>query len=369
MQVYAGPRPVQFTVAGILPNGGLAGTVPQVTASLPVVQAAAGLEGQITSILISNSGSVEEGEAGTEAAMTALTAATVGTPLAPVPAKQNGIKQAESIANIFTTVFLVFGLFSVMVGVLLIFLIFMMLAAERRAEMGISRAIGTKRRHLIQSFLAEGAAYSILAGAVGSGLGVLVSWVLISWMGNLLAGVSGSSFGFDIKPRSLIVAYCLGMIITFLTVMFSSWRVSRLNIVAAIRDLPDLKVRRPRSRSTVVWGLVFLGSVTLAVTGWLNINALSFWIGTSMAIIAAGLLARRFGVPERLAYSASGVGLITVVPGQLLPGPLYQAARGARRWDRDVLPLRDDTRGRGGVGGDVQRGQLDHGHSGAVPTL
>ncbi|MBF6611912.1 MAG: FtsX-like permease family protein [Chloroflexi bacterium] len=315
MQVYAGPRPVQFTVAGILANGGLAGTVPQVTASLLVVQAAAGLEGQITSILISNSGSVEEGEAGTEAAMTALTAATVGTPVAPVPAKQNGIKQAESIANIFTTVFLVFGLFSVMVGVLLIFLIFMMLAAERRAEMGISRAIGTKRRHLIQSFLAEGAAYSILAGAVGSGFGVLVSWVLISWMGNLLAGVSGSSFGFDIKPRSLIVAYCLGMIITFLTVVFSSWRVSRLNIVAAIRDLPDLKVRRPRSRSTVVLGLVFVGAITLAVTGWLNINALSFWIGTSMAIISAGLLGRRFGVPERLAYSASGVSLITVCLG------------------------------------------------------
>ena len=114
--------------------------------------------------------------------MTALKADMAGTPLAPVPVKQDGIKQAESIANVFTTVFLVFGLFSVMVGVLLIFLIFMMLAAERRAEMGISRAIGTKRRHLIQSFLAEGAAYSILAGAVGSGLGVLVSWVLISWM-------------------------------------------------------------------------------------------------------------------------------------------------------------------------------------------
>jgi putative ABC transport system permease protein len=50
----------------------------------------------------------------------------------------------------------VFGLFSVMVGVLLIFLIFVMLAAERRPEMGISRAVGTKRRHLIQAFLAEG---------------------------------------------------------------------------------------------------------------------------------------------------------------------------------------------------------------------
>jgi putative ABC transport system permease protein len=315
IQVYAGPRPLQFRVAGILANGGLAGTGPQVTASLPVVQAAAELEGQLTSILVSNRGGVEEGAAGTDAAMGALKDATAGTPLAPQPAKQDGIKQAESIANIFTTIFLVFGLFSVMVGVLLIFLIFVMLAAERRPEMGISRAIGTKRRHLIQSFLAEGAAYSLLAGAVGSALGVGVSWVLIGWMGNLLAGMSGSTFGFDIKPRSLIVAYCLGMIITFLTVIFSSWRVSRLNIVAAIRDLPDVKVRRTRSRATLVWGLVFLGSVTLAVTGWLNISALGFWIGTSMAIISAGLVARRFGVSERMAYSAAGMGLIAVCLG------------------------------------------------------
>ncbi|MEO8285143.1 MAG: FtsX-like permease family protein [Chloroflexota bacterium] len=315
VQVYAGSRPIEFRVAGILPNGGLAGTEPQVTAPLPVVQAASGLEGQITSILVSNRGGVEGGEAGTDAAMPALSAATAGTPLAPAPSKQDGINQAESIANIFATIFLVFGLFSVMVGVLLIFLIFVMLAAERRAEMGISRAIGTKRRHLIQSFLAEGAAYSILAGAVGSALGVLVSWVLISWMGHLISGMSGSTFGFDIKPRSLVVSYCLGMIITFLTVIFSSWRVSRLNIVAAIRDLPDVKVRRARSRSTAVWGLVFLGSLGLAVMGWVNINALSFWIGTSAAIIAAGMLARRFGVPERLAYSAAGLGLMTACLG------------------------------------------------------
>jgi putative ABC transport system permease protein len=315
VQVYAGPAPVEFKVAGILANGGLAGIEPQVTASLPVVQAAAGLEGRLTSILVSNRGGVEEGEATTGAAMTALVDAAAGTPLAPEPTKQEGITQAESIANIFTTLFLVFGLFSVMVGVLLIFLIFVMLAAERRPEMGISRAIGTKRRHLIQSFLAEGAAYSILAGAVGSALGVLVSWVLISWMGAIVSGMSGSTFGFAIQPRSLIVAYCLGMIITFLTVIFSSWRVSRLNIVAAIRDLPDLKVRRTRSRSTLVWAVLFLGAVALAVAGWLNINALGFWIGMALAIIAAGLLARRVGAPERVAYTAAGLALMGVCLG------------------------------------------------------
>lgn len=313
VQVYAGPHPAHVRVAGILANGGLAGTEPQVTAPLPVVQAAAGLEGQLTSILVSNRGGVEEGEAQTDAAMTALKSATAGTPLAPEPVKQAGIEDAESTANVFTTIFIVFGLFSVMVGVLLIFLIFVMLAAERRPEMGISRAVGTKRRHLIQSFLSEGAAYSILSAAIGAGLGVLVSWVLMDWMGNILSGLEeGWTFGFDIKPRSLIVAYCLGMIITFLTVMFSSWRVSRLNIVAAIRDLPDMKVHRRRSRSTVLWALVFLSSVALAVTGWLNISAFSFWIGASMAIISAGSLARRLGVPERLAYSAAGLGLMAV---------------------------------------------------------
>ena len=316
VQVYAGPHAAQLTVAGILADGGLAGTGPQVTAPLSVVQAAAGLDGQLTAILVSNRGSVEEGAAGTDAAMTALAAATAGTPLAADPVKQKGIAAAESAANIFTTIFIVFGLFSVMVGVLLIFLIFVMLAAERRPEMGISRAVGTKRRHLIQSFLAEGAAYALLAAAVGAGLGVLLSWVLIDQVGSLLATLEeGWTFGFDIKPRSLIVAYCLGMIVTFLTVLFSSWRVSRLNIVAAIRDLPDLKVRRTRSRSTVVWGLVLLGSVALAVTGWLNISRFSFWIGLSLAIIAAGSLVRRFGIPERLAYSAAGLGLIAVSLG------------------------------------------------------
>src|SRR5689334_23388424 len=98
-------------------------------------------------------------------------------------------------------------------------------------------------------------------------------------MGKLIAGVAGGmAFGFAIKPRSLLVAYCLGMIVTFMTVLFSAWRVSRLNIVAAIRDLPDEKVRRARSRSTALWGLATLGAVALALVGWLNTGALAFWL-------------------------------------------------------------------------------------------
>ena len=43
--------------------------------------------------------------------------------------------------SLFTT----FGTFSIAAGILLIFLIFVMLAAERRGELGIARAVGTRR--------------------------------------------------------------------------------------------------------------------------------------------------------------------------------------------------------------------------------
>src|SRR5438874_13131147 len=52
------------------------------------------------------------------------------------------------------------------------------------------------------------------------------------------------TFVFQLTPhvevRSLVVAYCLGMLVTFFTVAISAWRVSRLNIVAAIRNIPDM---------------------------------------------------------------------------------------------------------------------------------
>ncbi len=49
--------------------------------------------------------------------------------------------------------------------------------------------------------------------------------------------------GLTIRPsvslRSLVVSYSLGMLVTFATVLFSANRVSHLNIVSAIRDLPE----------------------------------------------------------------------------------------------------------------------------------
>src|SRR5438270_367793 len=145
--------------------------------------------------------------------------------------KKDAVHQAELFGNIFTTFFLVLGLFSIASGVMLIFMIFVMLAAERKPEMGMARAVGAQRGNLVQSFVSEGMAYSLLAGAVGAALGVAAAVALV--IGILQTGL-GSDASFveaHVSPTSLIVSYCLGVVITFITVVVSSMQVSSINIV------------------------------------------------------------------------------------------------------------------------------------------
>src|SRR5690606_34301995 len=103
---------------------------------------------------------------------------------------------------------------SIMAGVLLIFMIFVMLAAERRSEMGMARAIGMQRSHLIQMFITEGLLYDLAAALVGVVLGLGVSYLMIDFLGNLFNEVGGQvsgqelffTFQFHVVPSSVIIA-------------------------------------------------------------------------------------------------------------------------------------------------------------------
>ena len=147
---------------------------------------------------------------------------------------------ADQAGSGVTTIFVMFGLFSLVVGILLIFLIFVMLAAARRTDMGMARAVGAKRGHLVQMFVFEGFAYDLAAAAIGTTTGLLVALGLIAFLNRLLSSVDADfSFTYHIEPRSVIVAFCLGMIIVFITAAVSAYRVSRMNIAEAVRGLPE----------------------------------------------------------------------------------------------------------------------------------
>ncbi len=157
-----------------------------------------------------------------------------------VEIKRNIVDNSEEAGSGVTSIFILFSSFSIMVGILLIFLIFVMLASARKSEMGMARAVGAKRRHLVMMFAFEGTAYAIVSAAVGVVLGLGVSMLMVTVMNQIFSGLEESfTLSIHFEPRSVVVAYCLGMTITFATVVVSAYRVSRLNIVVAIRGLPE----------------------------------------------------------------------------------------------------------------------------------
>ena len=128
------------------------------------------------------------------------------------PAKRDALEAADQQGNAFMSLFTTFGSFSIFAGFLLIFLIFVMLAAERRGELGIARAIGTRRGHLIQMYVYEGLAYDLLAAAVGAAIGVAVAFGMVFVLSSAL-GAEGITIEHDVQLQSVVVAYTVGVLL------------------------------------------------------------------------------------------------------------------------------------------------------------
>ena len=266
-------------------------------------------EGEIKHIIVSNQGGALSGVKHTGEVIASIEPTLEPLGLEADPIKEDALGLANDLGSVFTSFFVTFGTFSIVAGILLIFLIFVMLAGERKSEMGMARAVGTQRRHLIQMFLFEGAVYDLVAAAVGALLGLAVAYGMVFLMAKAFA-TFGVEIKHDFRPRSLIVAYTLGMLLTFIVVTVSAWRVSVLNIVSAIRDLPDPVLRRGGRFTWVLGGLALLLGVVLTVAGLDARQFSPFALGTSFLIMAPVPLLRRLGVPDRVAYTLSGIAMV-----------------------------------------------------------
>jgi len=249
-----GGYPVEVVVAAIAPNSFLSGTFnvgateyPGGTVSFDFLSAILELDGVAYAVVVTNAGGVRDGLERSDVVEEKLNEVIDGTPYEVQPLKKDAIEIAKLIGSVFTTIFIIFGLFSIAAGILLIFLIFIMLAAERKPEMGMARAVGAKRRHLVESFLAEGMGYDLGAAVVGLVAGVFVTFGMVALINAFAEAGLGLELRTNLTARSLIIAFCLGVISTFIVIFFAAVRASRLNIVAAIRDLPEPIVTNPEA--------------------------------------------------------------------------------------------------------------------------
>ncbi|MFZ1769566.1 MAG: FtsX-like permease family protein, partial [Caldilinea sp.] len=251
------------------------------------------------------------------------------------PLNKTTIVSAANVGGgIFSTIFSIFGVFSILAAILLIVLIFVMLAAERRIEIGISRAVGVQRSQIVQSFMAEGMVYNLLAAALGVLLGIGITFAMTQFIGRLFNDLTGTInaqaggiFGvsFNISWESVVMAYCTGVLITWLAMTLSSWRVTRMNIATAIRGLSDEAEAKRRSwfanAVSWLWPLVVLGAGGYLLTQALATNSLSLiMIAATMLLYGLTVLVGRVleltpirnETGYRIVYTLLGLGLLGI---------------------------------------------------------
>jgi putative ABC transport system permease protein len=289
-----------------------------ILAPLVVAQSLVHLGGQVEHVLVSNRGDSVAGAELTDEVTALLQPELVPLGLESAPEKRDGLELADEQGAGMMSMFTTFGSFSIVAGIMLVFLIFVMLAAERRGELGIARALGTRRSHLVQTYLFEGVAYDLAAAAVGTLLGIAVAFGMVAVMAQVVEAL-GVELTFGVTWRSAVLAYSLGVLLTLIVVTVSAWRVSVLNIATAVRNLPEPPKRRRRRRHVLPLLGVLAGGL-LTASGLSAADFVAFGLGVSLVLVSAAPIARNLGVRERAAYTGAGLAIVVF---WLLPSTVF----------------------------------------------
>jgi putative ABC transport system permease protein len=277
---------------------------------LPSAQMLLNESGKINVIDVSCKGGIQDGYKVTDRAVQELNASLPSALSFDFNTmKKDGIESAQSASDSISQIFVIMSSFAIIAGVALITNIFVMLAEERKPEMGISRAIGMQRGDLTQSFMFEGAIYSLLASLVGAGVGLLIADVMIRLFQSLFAG-EGIALAFHFNWDSIFVAAFAGFLLTMVTVVAASWRVSKLNIVRAIRDIPEpTAIRTGRMYVHLATIAIVLG-VLLTAAGDATRQVWPVVSGPCLVALGGALLGSRYMKTPRIPFTIASAFMI-----------------------------------------------------------
>ncbi|TLZ87744.1 MAG: ABC transporter permease [Methanobacteriota archaeon] len=279
---------------------------------LPAFQAALGESGRINTITVANDGGATQGYLRSDDVVREMTPFLPASPTFTIAkVKADSIDGASRNIDQLSQVFVLLGFFTVIAGILLIINIFVMLAEERKGEMGVARALGMRRTNLVQSFVSEGLLYALLSSVIGTFTGLLVAGVIL-WGFSQVFGASafgGTGFLLHWNDSDLINGFAIGFLITMATIVIASWRVSKLNIVRAIRDIPE-PIPHGSTRRQVAAGaaIAVLGAIGFIVAV-LRQNLLLQDLGPVGLAFGLAVLTMR-AVPSRAVFTAAGAFIV-----------------------------------------------------------
>lgn len=290
----------RMTVAGVLPQVGIAGlwlqrgtssynafVAPGTIAELSAEATGPG-EPPFSLMLVSNTGGIEDGAARSAAVEPLLTEQIDGLEANVSTVKADLLEQAKTSGDSLTQLYTALGAFAIAAGVLLLVNIFVMLAEERKSELGMLRAVGLRRASLVGAFATEGWMYALVSSVIGTFVGLALGRVIMVFAARIFSG-GDDQFAFDLRFAyewsSVLVGLVVGFAIAIVTVVLTSLRISRFNVIQAIRDIPETARHRPRRRVQYAGILLAALGVAMAVSGFSSGSAPGILLGPVLVLV------------------------------------------------------------------------------------
>jgi putative ABC transport system permease protein len=210
----------RFTVAGVLdPTGSDEDDV--IYMDLATVQSLWGRTGQVSFLEVS---------AWCSSCPIDTISAQISTllPDARVTSLRRAIESRELLVGQFRLFTIVLSALMAVVGALIVLTSTLARVRERKGEIGVFRALGYRRKHILEVVLLENLMVAVIAAVVG----VLLAWAASGPVARLMAGVTTVT---PIGPALLLAGVGSAALMVLVASLYPAWQASRLSPLLALR--------------------------------------------------------------------------------------------------------------------------------------
>ncbi len=149
-------------------------------------------------------------------------------------------RQIEGMLGKFQTGLNLISIFGIIVGMYLIYNAVSISIVHRRKETGILRALGATRGEIMRLFMGETLLISVLASALGVGVGILFAGSIVGALGRIISQwyARTTVTGISVSWFYPVTGIASGVVASLVAAVFPILAGSRISPISAIRSVP-----------------------------------------------------------------------------------------------------------------------------------
>jgi putative ABC transport system permease protein len=203
-----------------------------------------------------------------------------------------GREHFEAMLSAYSMSMNVSSMFALIIGMFIIYNSFAIAVTQRRAEIGILRALGATRAQVRMLFLGESAVAGTIGSLAGIGAGALMARGIALYVGGFTSRIYGVKQALDevaIDPRIIVGGLLLGIATSLLAAWIPARSAARVDPVQALQkgkyQVLSAGEGSLRRRVAALSAVLSVGCL------WLGRSNPVFYAGYALAVVTALLLA------------------------------------------------------------------------------